>query len=111
MNFIEVLMAASGAIGLGYGISVILKQQIELYRRRRGTFQKFEGKAAQILGAGIAVAGLGAMSLGVIGIQPVTMVFGIFCSALYFLSLYVADRADSTTDFVVPSKHDDQNNK
>ena len=106
MSFIALLMVVSGSIGFGYGLSIILKQRVKIYQRRTGAFLEYEGRAAQILGGGIAAAGIGAFALGAFGFQPMVMVFGILCSGFYFVSRSIADRVQAPKDFVVPSQKD-----
>jgi hypothetical protein len=48
--------------------------------------------AAHALGRGLAIAGFGAVALGSLGFHPAVVVFGILCSAAFFIGRSVADR-------------------
>ncbi len=103
MNIVTVLLALTGAIGLGYGLSVVIKQRIEIYRR--GEIHLYEGRPAMAIGGGLSIAGLGALVLGGFGFTPLAMAFGILCSILYFVLRHMADRIeDSSESLALPSQ-------
>lgn len=93
----------SGTIGIAYGLKIVIDQRAQIYRR--GEIQLYEGKAAQAIGSGLAVAGLGAVALGSLGFSAATMIFGILCSAAFFVGRSYADRLQSqNSDFALPSQ-------
>lgn len=105
MDFVQFIMLGGGLIGIGYGVFVISRGHLEIYHVRSGEFLLYTGQSAQLIGLGIAVAGLGAALLGGIGFTPFAMFIGILCSAVYFISRSAANQLQADdTDFSVPSK-------
>ncbi len=105
MDPVQLMMLALGLIGIGYGGFVFYKGHLEIYHVRRGEFLLYTGPAAQFVGGGIAVAGLGSAVLGVAGFSTIPIMIGLLCSTAYFVSRYMANRLQAgSSDFSLPDK-------
>lgn len=106
MSIFELILSLSGAVAIGYGLSGLLRQKVEIIAK--GQVRLYEKRAAQLVGAAFFVAGLGAFALGYIGISTPTMIFGILCTGAYFALRTAANRVQTNNtgaDFSVPSQH------
>lgn len=109
MSFIEITLALTGAIAIGYGITGLVKQRVEIYTR--GQIRLYEGTAARLIGIAFLMAGLGAFSLGYFGISTPTMIFGILCTGIYFGARHFANQEQdksSENSFTLPSQRDQE---
>lgn len=105
MDFVQIIMLVGGVIGIGYGGYVLYKGHLEIYHVRSGEFRLYTGQAAQFIGGGIALAGVGSAILGLAGFTPVAILIGLLCSAGYFVSRSLANRLQaSSSDFSLPGK-------
>lgn len=79
-----------GTLMLAYGLSIVVRQEAEIYIK--GEFRRYEGRAAQLLGGGLAITGLGAIAMGSFQFAPAAMVFGIMSSGAFFIGRAMANR-------------------
>ncbi len=109
MTIFELVLAVTGALALGYGLSGLLRKRVEVYTK--GEIRLYEAQSAQLMGMAFLLAGLGAFALGYFGISTLTMIFGILCTGAYFGLRSAANRRwinARGADFSVPSQRDQQ---
>ncbi|MBI5929135.1 MAG: hypothetical protein HY862_07500 [Chloroflexi bacterium] len=90
MNIILLLFTLLGIVGMAYGLRIMIKQSVTLYRRRTGQMREYEGQAAQLIGVGTVAMGLGGVLFGLIGWSGVF--YGLVGVTIYFVMLNLADR-------------------
>ncbi len=102
MGLISWLLAITGAVGLAYGLNVVLTKKIQIYRK--GEIHQYEGQPALVVGLTLMLAASGAVIMGAFGITPLTMAIGLAFSATYLVGRYFADRMEAAPDLSLPSK-------
>lgn len=90
MTFIYWLFIITGALGAAYGVNVILKQRVEIFHRQ--AIRLYQGRAAQLIGLGFLLAGIGATVIGSAGFTPLAIGVGIVCSLSYLGLRTLADQ-------------------
>jgi hypothetical protein len=90
MAILYLILILTGTIGIAYGLNIVVQKRAEIYRK--GEIQRYEGKAAQALGSGLSITGLGVVALGSLGFHPAVIFFGILCSGAFFVGRSIADR-------------------
>ncbi len=89
MNTIILMLILVLGIGVtAYGLRIILKKSANIYRQ--GQMHQYDGQAAQLVGIGTALAGLGMVLVGLLGWGM--LLFGLIGATLYFVMVNLADR-------------------
>lgn len=92
MNLLSWLFVIPGSIGIGYGLTVLMKKQVTLYRQ--GEIHRYTGQAAQMIGLGLLLVGIGAVLIGITGFSPVAVFLGIIGGLGYMGLRRWADRLE-----------------
>lgn len=102
MDIIRWIFAISGAIGLAYGLNIILNREVQLYRK--GAIYRYQGQAALLIGFSLILVATAAVIIAAFDITPVTMAIGIAFSLFFFVGRYFADRINDDPNLSLPSK-------
>lgn len=92
MNLISWLFVIPGSIGVGYGLTILIKGQVELYRQ--GEIHRYEGQPAQLIGFGFLLVSVGAVFVGISGFSPIAVFAGIIGGLGYMALRRWADRLE-----------------
>lgn len=84
------LFTITGAIGLGYGISTLIRQNIEVYSFTKREIVAYNGKPAQVVSIGLVTASLAILLLAVVGFTLWPLVLVI--AGAYYGGIYLANR-------------------
>ncbi|MCB9437743.1 MAG: hypothetical protein H6673_12275 [Anaerolineales bacterium] len=92
MNLLSWLFIIPGSIGVGYGLTVLMKKQVQLYRQ--GEIHRYTGQAAQLIGLGLLLVGVGAVLIGLTGFSTGAVFLGIIGGLGYMALRRWADRLE-----------------
>ena len=90
------LFTITGAIGFGYGITTLIRQNIEVYSFTKRDIVAYSGKPAQVVSIGLITASLAILLLAVIGFAVWPLV--IVIAAAYYGGIYVANRMQDDSE-------------
>ena len=103
MAILFLIFILSGTLGIAYGLNIVVRQRAEIYQK--GQINLYEGRAAQALGSGLAITGLGAVAMGSLQFAPASIIFGILCSSAFFVGRAMANRLQAqAVELSLPSK-------
>lgn len=85
-----VLAMIFGAIGLGYGLTTLRRERIEIYSFRKREIVEYTGEAAQVVSIGLLIASAALVLTGFIG--PNAWIFVVVGALVYYGSLFAAHR-------------------
>lgn len=87
MNWLFIII---GSVGLGYGISTLLRNYIEIYSIPKRRIVEYKGLPAQIVSSGIILASLATLAIAIIGYVAWPFMFVV--AVAYYGGFIIANR-------------------